>query len=144
MRSAKSLGLAVRHHHPAVSFPYGWLAGGLRPTCTFLPAPLLPGFSEVQVATDRAIRYECACKSMPLPPPDSAVKAERNARMAIMREISAMLGLEHPNVVGLREYFVQKNRIYLIMELLRGEQANKLKPCVTALNLLSSNPATTR
>ncbi|EFN51045.1 hypothetical protein CHLNCDRAFT_37582, partial [Chlorella variabilis] len=78
------------------------------------------GFSEVQVATDRAIRHQCACKSMPLPPADSESKAERQARMAALREISSMLGLEHPNVVGLREYFVESNRVYLIMELLRG------------------------
>ena len=77
------------------------------------------------MATDRAIRHQCACKSMPLPPADSESKAERQARMAALREISSMLGLEHPNVVGLREYFVESNRVYLIMELLRGEQGRE-------------------
>ena len=36
------------------------------------------------------------------------------------QEIDVLLGLDHPNVVGLHEYFVSRNRVYLIMELLRG------------------------
>jgi calcium/calmodulin-dependent protein kinase I len=39
------------------------------------------------------------------------------------QEIDVLLDLDHPSVVGLREYYVhfQKDRVYLIMELLQGE-----------------------
>ena len=44
-----------------------------------------------------------------------------------MREVDVLvrLGLGHPNVLALREYFVENNRVYLIMELLRGEQGRE-------------------
>eukprot|EP00887_Chlorella_sp_A99_P007252 scaffold2.g7252.t1 len=41
-------------------------------------------------------------------------------RASIMREIEVALDLDHPNIVGVREYFVQGNKVYVIMELLRG------------------------
>ena len=82
------------------------------------------GFSEVQLVTERATRQVWACKSLPLPPPDAETKAERVARVNTMREINALLDLEHPNVVGMKEYFVEHNKVYLIMELLRGEAAH--------------------
>lgn len=38
----------------------------------------------------------------------------------MLREIDVLLDLDHPNIVGLREYFVHNDKVYLIMELLRG------------------------
>jgi calcium/calmodulin-dependent protein kinase I len=42
-------------------------------------------------------------------------------REDVLREIDVLLDLDHPNIVGLREYFVHNDKVYLIMELLRGE-----------------------
>ncbi|EFN53608.1 hypothetical protein CHLNCDRAFT_32147 [Chlorella variabilis] len=78
------------------------------------------GFSRVRLATHRATGQAFACKIIPLPRPGKAVNENLSDRAAIMKEIDALLDLDHPRVIELREYFVQQNRVHLIMELLRG------------------------
>ncbi|KAL4854177.1 putative myosin light chain kinase [Chlorella vulgaris] len=78
------------------------------------------GSSSVLLATDRSTGQEWACKIMALPRAGSELRAERQGRDRVLREISAMLDLEHPCVIGLREYFVQDQKAYLVMELSRG------------------------
>jgi serine/threonine protein kinase len=75
----------------------------------------------VKIVTHRETKQQYACKIMALPPADSTCKEDRVARKDTLREIDAVLDLDHPNVVGMREYFVHNNNVYLIMELLRGE-----------------------
>ena len=90
--------------------------------CTGAAAPRpVAGFSVVKVATERSTGRHWACKIMTLPRPGAS--PSRSRRGAIMREIDVLLDLEHPNVVGMKEYFVEHNKVYLIMELLRGEAA---------------------
>ena len=89
------------------------------------PRTLAPaGFSKVKIVTDRETKEQWACKIMKLPPADAETKRERAERQDTLREIDAVLDLEHPNVVGMKEYFVEHNKVYLIMELLRGEAAH--------------------
>jgi serine/threonine protein kinase len=85
-------------------------------SCLGCPA----GSSSVLLATDRSTGQEWACKVMALPRAASELRAERQGRDRVLREISAMLDLEHPCVIGLREYFVQDQKAYLLMELSRG------------------------
>jgi calcium/calmodulin-dependent protein kinase I len=59
---------------------------------------------------------------MPLPPADASSRAQRAQRDMVLREVSAMLDLDHPSVLQLREYFVQAGKAYLILEMLRGEK----------------------
>ncbi len=79
------------------------------------------GFSKVKIITDRESKQQWACKIMMLPPADTEDKHELESRKDTLRELDAVLDLHHPNVVGMKEYFVESNRVYLIMELLRGE-----------------------
>ncbi|KAI7845929.1 hypothetical protein COHA_000475 [Chlorella ohadii] len=79
------------------------------------------GYSTVRVATHRETGEQFACKVITLP------KAGRGnddctvpSRESVMKEIDALLDLDHPNVVGLKEYFVDQSKVYLITELLRG------------------------
>lgn len=78
------------------------------------------GFSKVRLATHRASGEQYACKIIPLPKPGNRVNENMSDRAAILKEIDVLLDLDHPNVVCLREYFVERNKVYLIMELLRG------------------------
>ncbi|PSC74088.1 CAMK CAMK1 kinase [Micractinium conductrix] len=78
------------------------------------------GFSKVKLVTQRATGKQYACKVIPLPRPGKKVNEHLSDRGAIMKEIDALLDLEHPNVVELEEYFVERNKVFLIMELLRG------------------------
>lgn len=59
---------------------------------------------------------------MSLPPAGSTSRHDRIARRDTLREIDTVLDLDHPKIVGMREYFVQDDKVYLIMELLRGER----------------------
>eukprot|EP00887_Chlorella_sp_A99_P005806 scaffold1.g5806.t1 len=84
-------------------------------------------FSKVKIATERATGEQWACKarapgimSLPKPGEEAQDGEEGSPRARILREIDVLLSLDHPNVVYLREYFLQRSRVYLIMELLRG------------------------
>ncbi|KAL4424182.1 hypothetical protein ABPG75_001483 [Micractinium tetrahymenae] len=78
------------------------------------------GFSKVKLATHRETGKQYACKVIPLPRPGKKLNEHLSDRGAIMKEIDALLDLDHPNVVCLHEYFVERNKVFLIMELLRG------------------------
>lgn len=78
-------------------------------------------FSKVKLATHRATGEQVACKVMRLPRPMRCEECRAcTARGLIMKEIDVLLDLDHPSVVSMREYFVHRNRVYLIMDLLRG------------------------
>ncbi|KAI3424231.1 hypothetical protein D9Q98_009587 [Chlorella vulgaris] len=78
------------------------------------------GFSRVRLATHKATGQQYACKIIPLPKPGKAVNEHLSDRASIMKEIDALLDLDNPHVISLHEYFVQQNKVFLIMELLQG------------------------
>ncbi|KAK9904665.1 hypothetical protein WJX75_000026 [Coccomyxa subellipsoidea] len=78
------------------------------------------GFAVVKLATERATSGEYAVKIMSLPERGRSVGDNENSRDDIFKEIDILVGLNHPNVIYLREYFEENNRVYLITELLTG------------------------
>ncbi|KXZ52376.1 hypothetical protein GPECTOR_9g420 [Gonium pectorale] len=79
-----------------------------------------PGFSVVKLAADRATGVEYACKIMALPPVGQEVGENENTREDIFKEIDLLCGMNHENVIFLKEYFEEGNKVYLITELLTG------------------------
>ena len=65
----------------------------------------------MRLATHRETGQQWACKIIPLPKPGRRFNENMSNRGAIMKEIDVLLGLDHPNVVALREYFVNKNKV---------------------------------
>ncbi|KAL4424298.1 hypothetical protein ABPG75_001599 [Micractinium tetrahymenae] len=78
------------------------------------------GFSVVKLATDRATGEQWACKIMSLPPPGKQYNENESSRADIFKEIDILLSLEHDNIVLMKEYFEENNKVYLIMEMLSG------------------------
>ncbi|GAB4813322.1 hypothetical protein N2152v2_000368 [Parachlorella kessleri] len=78
------------------------------------------GFSVVKLVTHRTSGEKYACKVMSLPAPGATATANDNTREDIFKEIDILIGLEHDNVIFLKEYFEEGNKVYLIMELLQG------------------------
>eukprot|EP01025_Chloroclados_australasicus_P018255 TRINITY_DN1946_c0_g2_i2.p1 TRINITY_DN1946_c0_g2~~TRINITY_DN1946_c0_g2_i2.p1 ORF type:complete len:675 (-),score=121.75 TRINITY_DN1946_c0_g2_i2:1748-3772(-) len=78
------------------------------------------GFAVVKLAVDKITGEEYACKIMALPPVGVRVGEDENSREDIFKEIDILCGLEHENVVYLKEYFEENNKVYLITELLLG------------------------
>lgn len=74
----------------------------------------------MKLCTHRQTGQQYACKVMSLPPPGKAPGSNDNTREDIFKEIDIHLGLEHPNVIFLKEYFEEADKVYLIMELLEG------------------------
>ena len=77
------------------------------------------GYAVVWSATHRATREEFAIKVMKATassrPSDDEVSVEE-----IKNEIEVMKKLEHPNVIHVKEYFVQSGKFYIVMSCLRG------------------------
>ncbi|EFJ39750.1 hypothetical protein VOLCADRAFT_78266 [Volvox carteri f. nagariensis] len=78
------------------------------------------GFSVVKLASDRFTGVEYACKIMALPPVGQEVGENENTREDIFKEIDLLCGMNHENVIFLKEYFEEGNKVYLITELLTG------------------------
>lgn len=94
------------------------------------------GFSVVRTAIEKATDIEYACKVMSLPRiiptgvvGDSEMISDaykdvnmpcENSREDIYQEIDILCGLNHENVLFLKEYFDEDNKVYLITEILRG------------------------
>jgi len=78
------------------------------------------GFSVVKLATEKATKCEFACKVMTLPPIGSKTTEAESTREDIFKEIDILVGLNDINVVYLKEYFQEGDKVYLIMELLTG------------------------
>lgn len=73
------------------------------------------GFSLVKEAIDRKTGVKYACKIMQLPPQDDKTEWDN-----IFREIDILCALEHDCIVNLKEYFVEDDKVYVIMELMTG------------------------
>ncbi|KAL0043658.1 hypothetical protein WJX79_011123 [Trebouxia sp. C0005] len=78
------------------------------------------GFAVVKLATDRHTGEEYAVKIMALPEPNAKAGDNENTREDIFKEIDILVGMNHENVIFLKEYFEEGNKVYLITELLTG------------------------
>lgn len=78
------------------------------------------GFAIVKLATDRKTGDQYAVKIMTLPPAGVEPGDNESTREDIFKEIDILCGLNHENVVYLKEYFEESNKVYLITELVTG------------------------
>lgn len=78
------------------------------------------GFATVKLVTDKQTGEQFACKIMDLPAEGAEVAPEDFTREDIFKEIDILLGLQHENVMYMKEYFVADDKVYLICELLTG------------------------
>lgn len=74
----------------------------------------------MKLATDRSSGEEYAVKIMALPEPNAKAGDNENTREDIFKEIDILVGMNHENVIFLKEYFEEGNKVYLITELLTG------------------------
>ena len=65
----------------------------------------------VKLATERATGGEYAVKIMSLPDVGRSVGDNENTRDDIFKEIDILVGLNHPNVIYLKEYFEENNKV---------------------------------
>jgi len=78
------------------------------------------GFSVVKLGTEKESGTEWAVKIMTLPKPGQKPTEEQNTREEIFYEIDILCHLKHPSVMGLKEYFEEEDKVYLVTELLTG------------------------
>eukprot|EP00951_Prasinocladus_malaysianus_P015743 scaffold121362_cov49-Prasinocladus_malaysianus.AAC.1 len=57
---------------------------------------------------------------MALPPPGAQLDDFSNTREDILKEIEILCKVEHDNIIYLKEFFDENNKVYLITELLTG------------------------
>jgi len=74
----------------------------------------------VKLAVHRETGAEFACKVMALPPPGAELDDYSNTREDIIKEIEILCRMEHPNIIFLKEFYDEGNKVYLITELLTG------------------------
>ena len=65
----------------------------------------------VKLATEKATGGEYAVKIMALPEKGRVVGENENTRDDIFKEIDILVGLNHPNVIYLKEYFEESNKV---------------------------------
>lgn len=78
------------------------------------------GFAVVKLGTDKTTGEEFAIKIMALPEIGRQTGDNENTREDIFKEIDILVGMEHENVIYMKEYFEENNKVYLVTELLLG------------------------
>jgi len=78
------------------------------------------GFSVVKLATERSTGVIWACKIMTLSAAGKNTLHGQSTREDIEKEINILMSLSHPNIIYLKEYFEEADRVYVIMEYLGG------------------------
>lgn len=78
------------------------------------------GFAVVRHATHKATGEELACKIIKLPKPDEPLTPDAVPREDIFKEIEIVSRANNPHVVCMKEFFVGKRKVYIIMDLMRG------------------------
>ncbi len=73
------------------------------------------GFAVVKLATEKATGGEYAVKIMALPEKGRVVGENENTRDDIFKEIDILVGLNHPNVIYLKEYFEESNKVGILL-----------------------------
>lgn len=85
-----------------------------------MPSPNA-GFAVVKLATEKATGGEYAVKIMALPEKGRVVGENENTRDDIFKEIDILVGLNHPNVIYLKEYFEESNKVHILASLAPSE-----------------------
>ncbi|KAK9801988.1 hypothetical protein WJX73_007147 [Symbiochloris irregularis] len=79
------------------------------------------GFAVVKLATNKQTGEEYAVKIMNLPDVShQPANDNENTREDIFKEIDILVGMEHENVLNLKEYYEEGGKVYLITEVLYG------------------------
>ncbi len=73
------------------------------------------GFSVVYAARDNELESDVAIKLLVPPPADAHIARER-----MRREVQAVRGLSHPNIVAVHDFLESGDRSFLVMEFVRG------------------------
>ena len=82
-------------------------------SCDAQIIPVLPGFAVVKLGTDKSSGEEFAIKIMALPPIGQQTGDNENTREDIFKEIDILVGMEHENVIYMKEYFEENNKVLL-------------------------------
>ncbi len=73
------------------------------------------GYSVVYAARDRELDSEVAIKLLVPPPADAHIARER-----MRREVHAVRGISHPNIVAVHDFLEEGHRSFVVMEYVRG------------------------
>lgn len=77
--------------------------------------PDLAGFAVVKLATDKSTGAEFAVKIMALPEPSyQPANDNENTREDIFKEIDILIGMDHENVLNLKEYYEEGGKVRLL------------------------------
>jgi Protein kinase domain len=88
------------------------------------------GNAEYLAATDKKTQAEYAIKIMEVAPAGQDVGGNDNTWADVIAEVSILCRLDHPNIISLREFFIQSNKVYLVTNLVKG--ASHQSPHCTA------------
>jgi serine/threonine protein kinase len=70
--------------------------------------------------TDKNTQEQFAIKIMEVAPPGQDVGGNDNTWADVIAEVSILCHLNHPNIISLREFFIQQNKVYLVTDLVKG------------------------
>ena len=76
--------------------------------------------AETCVGTDKKSQEEYAIKIMEVAPVGQDVGGNDNTWADVIAEVSILCRLDHPNIISLREFFIQSNKVYLVTNLVKG------------------------
>ena len=65
----------------------------------------------VKLGTDKSTGEEFAIKIMAVPEAGRATSDNENTREDIFKEIDILVGMEHENVIFMKEYFEENNKV---------------------------------
>ena len=71
----------------------------------------LAGFAVVRLGTDKSSGEEFAIKIMALPEVGRQTGDNENTREDIFKEIDILVGMEHENVIFMKEYYEENNKV---------------------------------
>ena len=105
--------------------------------------PLGSGFAVVKLGTDKTTGEEFAIKIMALPPIGQQTGDNENTREDIFKEIDILVGMEHENVIYMKEYFEENNKVQLPSDCTSASIPSSLmRPLVTTSAMSEACPAT--
>ena len=71
----------------------------------------LTGFAVVKLGTDKNTGEEFAIKIMQVPEVGRQTSDNENTREDIFKEIDILVGMQHQNVIYMKEYFEENNKV---------------------------------
>lgn len=73
-----------------------------------------------RAAIDKNTKEQFAIKIMEVAPAGQDVGGNDNTWADVIAEVSILCHLDHPNIITLREFFIQSNKVYLVTNLVKG------------------------